>query len=113
MRDLSAICSVSAALHNLAIAGTRRLVLFECEPRKLRAAAADRLLVGFERTVPDDRLSERFTDLAIEAVSDHGRCPGRNKPAHPFTDDQPSPEALSGKRGGVPQAPPAELVSLR
>jgi hypothetical protein len=82
-----------------------------CEPGKLLAAAADRLLVGFKKTLSDDRISERVADLAIEAVNDRGRCAGRNERAHPLTYDQTSPEALSGKMAGVPQGPSAELVS--
>jgi hypothetical protein len=50
-----------------------------CEPGKLRAAAADRLLVGFKKTLPD-KISERVADL-IEAVNDRGRCAGWNEPS--------------------------------
>jgi hypothetical protein len=49
------------------------------EAGELRAAAADRLLVGFEKMLPNGRVPERLSDLAAEAVNNRGRRAGRNE----------------------------------
>jgi hypothetical protein len=54
-------------------------VFFVYEAGELRAAAADRLLVGFEKMLPNGRVPERLSDLAAEAVNNRGRRAGRNE----------------------------------
>ena len=86
-------------------------VLFVYEPGELRAAAADRLLVGFEKMLPDGGISERLADLAIEAVNDRGRRAGRNEHADPLVDDQ-SLDRCSRGDCGIDEPWRAMVVSL-
>ena len=60
---------------------------FLYEPGELRTAATDRLLVGFEKMLPDGGISERLADLAIEAVNNRGRRAGWNEHADPLVED--------------------------
>src|SRR6516225_11594664 len=62
-------------------------VLFLYEPGELRTAATDRLLVSFEKMLPDGGISERLADLAIEAVNNRGRRGGWNEHADPIVED--------------------------
>jgi hypothetical protein len=49
---------------------------------KLRAAAADRLLVGFKKTLPD-KISERVADLALRPSTIAAGVPAEtNTPIH-------------------------------
>ena len=53
------------------------------KPGELRTAATDRLLVGFEKFLPDGGISERLADLTIEALNNRGRRAGWNEqPTH-------------------------------
>jgi hypothetical protein len=57
------------------------------KPGELRTAATDRLLVGFEKFLPDGRITEGLAGLAIEAVNNRGRCAGWNEHADPIVED--------------------------
>ena len=57
------------------------------KPGELRAAATDRLLVGFEKFLADGGISESLADLAIEALNNRGRCAGWNEHADPIVED--------------------------
>jgi hypothetical protein len=45
------------------------------EPGELRTAATDRLLIGFDKILPDRRIRQCLADLAIETGTQVLTCP--------------------------------------